>query len=209
RAPRMALPPRLAGRGVVAVPAVVAALAIRYILSHARIGARHLVLAVAGALVFFPLLEPQHLALLMALLPGVVMVVVGGTDRMRKAGIPVAAAAIGASLILAWISLWAGDRATVVLTVLLALAVGAAAIVLSRRGQWPISLTWGSALISAGFVLLGSPGLLQISGLWPVPLNRLDVLRGEARLYALFVLIAGVLLISLPSDGGPSSSTSP
>ena len=195
--PLIALPPALVGGAVVAVAVVLAALGIRYILTHERIDARHLFLAVAGALVFFPLLEPQHLALLMALLPGVVMVVLGGTDRMRKAGIPVAAAAIGASLILAWISLWAGDRATVVLTVLIALAVGAAAIVLSRRGQWPISLTWGSALISAGFVLLGSPALLQISGLWPVPLNRLDVLMGEAQLYALFVLIAGVLLVSL------------
>jgi hypothetical protein len=60
---------------------------------------------------------------------------------------------------------------------------------------------WGAALMSAGFVLLGSPALSQISARWGVPMNRLHVLLGEAQPYALLVLIAGVLLVSLPRPG--------
>ncbi len=193
--PLVNLPSALVKDLVILAAAVVAIRVISFILTQSRVDARHLLIVAAAALAFFPLLEIQHLSLLMAFLPGLALFTVGGNDIMRSASIRLAMTTAAASLIVAFAAQWTTGRPLVWLTISVASAIGIATSLLLRGHGWSRWLVCGCAIVAMAFVLMASPAFLNMAAWWGAPMSRLHVVLGEGQLYLLFMLIVGVLLV--------------
>jgi hypothetical protein len=155
-----------------------------------------------STLTIFPLLEIQHLSLLMAVLPGFAIflsssLVRNGVSTRLLRVLAVLAAFVPLGLAVTATTL--PGKAVVSLTIVLALLLSAFLVYWLRQSS--LSAIVKTSVVAGGimYLALASPAFQNMAAWWGSPMSSLHVFVGEGQLYVLVLLGACLAILTRPS----------